>query len=51
MSAIVSAIMSRMTEMHRDEEGAVAIGWLALGILIGMVLIVFAIIKFLIPGE
>jgi hypothetical protein len=31
------------------ERGAV--GWLTLGIIIGVILVVFGIIKFLIPGE
>jgi hypothetical protein len=38
-------------ETLKDEHGAVAVGWLALGILLGAILVVFAIIKFLIPGE
>jgi hypothetical protein len=50
MSGILSAILSRLAPA-RGEEGAVAIGWLLLGIVIGVVLVVFAIIKFLIPGE
>jgi hypothetical protein len=32
-----------------DERGAV--GWLTIGIIIGVLLVVFGIIKFLIPGE
>lgn len=35
--------------MRSDEDGA--IGWLTLGIVIGAILIVVLIIKFLIPGE
>ncbi|MEX0834182.1 MAG: hypothetical protein WD276_09995 [Actinomycetota bacterium] len=33
----------------REQSGAV--GWLIVGVLLGIVLIVFLIIKFLIPGE
>jgi hypothetical protein len=33
----------------RDEDGA--IGWLALGILIGAVLIIVLLVKLLIPGD
>ena len=51
MSTILSAMIQRVDRLRRDEGGAVAIGWLALGILIGAALIVFAIIKFLIPGD
>ena len=35
--------------LRRLEEGA--IGWLVIGILVGVGLVVFGIIKFLIPGE
>ena len=35
--------------LRRDERGA--IGWLVVGILLGIALVVFGIIKFLIPGE
>ena len=38
-------------ETLRDDRGDVAVGWLALGILLGAILVVFAIVKFLIPGE
>ncbi|HEY7873653.1 MAG TPA: hypothetical protein VIG64_00885 [Actinomycetota bacterium] len=43
-----------LTELSRriqpsDERGA--IGWLTIGIIIGVLLVVFGIIKFLIPGE
>ena len=51
MSGVLSAVLSRLAATHREEEGAVAIGWLALGIVIGVALVIFAIIKFLIPGE
>lgn len=51
MSSFLTGIISRLTPAHRDEDGAVAIGWLALGIVIGVALVIFAIIKFLIPGE
>ncbi len=37
--------------VHAREEGAVPIAWLVIGILIGAALVVFGIIKFLIPGE
>jgi hypothetical protein len=37
------------SSLRRLEEGA--IGWLAIGILVGIGLVVFGIIKFLIPGE
>jgi hypothetical protein len=33
----------------RDERGA--IGWLTIGIIIGVLLVIGGIIKFLIPGE
>lgn len=51
MSGILTGLINRLTPVHRDEHGAVAIGWLALGIVIGVALVIFAIIKFLIPGE
>ena len=35
--------------LRTREEGAV--GWLVIGILVGVALVVFGIIKFLIPGE
>ncbi len=38
-----------MAALHSRQEGA--IGWLIIGILVGVGLVVFAIIKFLIPGE
>jgi hypothetical protein len=38
-------------ETMREDRGAVAVGWLALGVLLGAILVVFAIVKFLIPGE
>jgi hypothetical protein len=50
MSGILSAMLCRLESVRR-EEGAVAIGWLLLGIVIGVALVIFAIIKFLIPGE
>lgn len=34
---------------HVDERGA--IGWLTIGIIIGVLLVIGGIIKFLIPGE
>ena len=37
------------TVLRTREEGAV--GWLVIGILVGIGLVVFGIIKFLIPGE
>ena len=37
------------TRLLRDQQGAV--GWLVVGILLGVALVVFGIIKFLIPGE
>ena len=38
-----------IASLHRREDGA--IGWLVVGILIGVALVIFGIIKFLIPGE
>lgn len=40
---------SLLRRAHRDERGA--IGWLAIGIIIGVLLVIGGIIKFLIPGE
>ncbi len=37
------------SSLRRLEEGA--IGWLIIGILVGVGLVVFGIIKFVIPGE
>ena len=46
-------MLRKLSESARSvwnrEEGAV--GWLIIGILVGAALIVFGIIKFLIPGE
>ena len=39
----------REGERMKDERGA--IGWLVIGILAGAALVVFGIIKFLIPGD
>ncbi|HEX2031096.1 MAG TPA: hypothetical protein VHL78_06825 [Actinomycetota bacterium] len=40
--------LGRRLSLHREDG---AIGWVVLGIVIGIGLIVFAIIKFLIPGD
>ncbi len=42
-------LLRRVGELRGREEGAV--GWLIIGILVGAGLVVFGIIKFLIPGE
>lgn len=43
-------LVRRVTQVpYTNERGAV--GWLTLGIIIGVLLVVFGIIKFLIPGE
>ena len=42
-------LLRAATSLRRQEEGA--IGWLIIGILVGVGLVVFGIIKFLIPGE
>ncbi len=47
---MLETIFSTIRALSRDEDG-LAIGWLVLGILVGAALVVFAIIKFLIPGE
>ena len=39
----------RGEERMNDERGA--IGWLVIGIIVGALLVVFGIIKFLIPGD
>ena len=38
-----------MVTVDVDQRGAV--GWLVVGVLLGIALVVFGIIKFLIPGE
>ncbi|HEV3474645.1 MAG TPA: hypothetical protein VG602_04705 [Actinomycetota bacterium] len=47
---ILRDLALRAATFVRREEGA-AIGWLIIGILLGIGLVVFAVIKFLIPGE
>jgi len=49
MNALVDLILRRIADLRWREEGA--IGWLIIGILVGVGLVVFGIIKFLIPGE
>ena len=46
---MVLALQAALATLHRREDGA--IGWLVVGILIGIALVVFGIIKFLIPGD
>jgi hypothetical protein len=46
MSQLVSMLLGRL--MPR-EDGAV--GWLALGILLGAILVIIAIVQLLIPGD
>ncbi|MDQ4124059.1 MAG: hypothetical protein M3134_00470 [Actinomycetota bacterium] len=50
--------MEMLTWVHRELQSRVrpreedgAIGWLALGIIIGVLLVIFGIVKFLIPGD
>lgn len=43
--------LQRVAGLIRRAEEGIAVGWLLLGILIGVGLVIFAIIKFLIPGE
>ncbi|HVL33202.1 MAG TPA: hypothetical protein VM600_06435 [Actinomycetota bacterium] len=47
LESLVHAVQSRIS--FRSERGAV--GALIIGIVIGVILVVFGIIKFLIPGE
>ena len=42
-------LLQRAALLRHREDGAV--GWLIVGILLGIGLVVFGIIKFLIPGE
>jgi hypothetical protein len=49
MNGALDALLQAATSLRRREEGA--IGWLIIGILVGVGLVVFGIIKFLIPGE
>ena len=47
MLQLVSMTLGRLTP--HDEDGAV--GWLALGILVGAILVVIAIVQLVIPGD
>ena len=49
MRTLTHLLARAATAVRAREEGAVA--WLIIGILIGVALVVFGIIKFLIPGE
>lgn len=49
MLELVQTLLGRIGAWLDDERGAV--GWLVVGIIIGVLLVVFGIIKFLIPGE
>ena len=49
MLDFVQTLLGRIGARLDDERGA--IGWLVVGIIIGIGLVVFGIIKFLIPGE
>ncbi len=47
---MIERLRRTWSTVRRTEQG-VAVGWLVVGILIGAALVVFGIIKFLIPGE
>ncbi|MEX2458631.1 MAG: hypothetical protein WD770_06560 [Actinomycetota bacterium] len=49
MLDFVQTLLGRIGARLDEERGA--IGWLVIGIIIGIGLVVFGIIKFLIPGE
>lgn len=49
MNTVWNMLLGAASSLRRREEGA--IGWLIIGILVGVGLVVFGIIKFLIPGE
>ena len=50
MGVILTHLINQaIASVHRREDGA--IGWLVVGILIGVVLVIFGIIKFVIPGD
>ena len=49
MANLTTYLMQRAETLASEERGAV--GWLLVGIILGVLLIIFAIIKFLIPGD
>jgi hypothetical protein len=49
MTHLIGALGARLDTLRRDETGAAAA--LIIGIVIGAALVIFGIIKFLIPGE
>ena len=49
MTNLLMHLTERFTALVAEERGAV--GWMLVGIVLGVILIVFAIIKFLIPGD
>ena len=49
MDAMLELLQHAWTLFRRDERGA--IGWLVVGIIVGVLLVVFGIIKFVIPGD
>ncbi len=50
MTTLFQAFIQRLVEL-RDREDGISPGSLILGIIIGIALVVFGVIKFLIPGE
>jgi hypothetical protein len=50
MTMLFQTFLTKLVEL-RDREDGISPGSLILGIIIGVALVVFGIIKFLIPGE
>ena len=46
---LLAWMTDRLVTLGRDERGA--IGWLILGIIIGVILVIVAIVQLLIPGD
>ena len=50
VTSIVHALLGRPeVERLRDERGAV--GWLILGIVLGVILVIWAVVALIIPGD
>jgi hypothetical protein len=46
---LLAWMTDRLITLRREERGA--IGWLILGIIIGVILVIVAIVQLLIPGD